>query len=140
MSLRVWIEKFMLIIHIKIVDENSLARRIYEEQRVQKWPGLAFETETFCEILDIKDCNVTQLSKTVYRQILVKACHKRNEMNLREKAQGKCERINTEPYGKKSYICEKNIHQVRQLYRSRFGLQPFAGNSKDKRFAKTKWL
>ena len=62
-------------------------------------------------------------------------------MNLREKAHGKCERINTETYGKKSYLHDKNIHQVRQLYRTRFGLQPFAGNySKDKRFAKTQWL
>ena len=60
---------------------------------------------------------------------------------LREKAQGKCVRINTETYGKKTYIGNNNIHQVRQLFRSRFGLQPFAGNySKDKRFAKTQWL
>ena len=64
---------------------------------VQKWPGLA---ATFCQILDIEDCNVTQLSKAVYRQVLVKSCHKRNEVNLRVKAQGKCTRINSEPYGK----------------------------------------
>ena len=49
--------------------------------------------------------------------------------------------INTEPYGKKSNTSDQNIHQVRQLYRSRFQLQLFAGNySNDKRFAKTHWL
>ena len=141
MSLRVWIEKIMLIFHIRSMDIKTLARRIYEEQKVQKWPGLAYETAAFCQILDIEDCNITQQSKTVYRQIVVKACHKQNELMLREKAQGKCDRINTETYGKKTYIGNNNIHQVRQLFRSRFGLQPFAGNySKDKRFAKTQWL
>ena len=33
------------------------------------------------------------------------------------------------------------MYNVRKHYRSRFGLQPFAGNySKDKRFAKSSWL
>ena len=79
MSLRVWIEKIMLVIHIKSMDTNTLARRIYEEQKSQKWPGLANETATYCQLLDIEDCNVTQLSKTVYRKILVKSCHKKTK-------------------------------------------------------------
>ena len=55
--------------------------------------------------------------------------------------QGKCERINSEEYGKKEYISSKDILSVRQHYRTRFGLQNFAGNySHDNRFAKTSWL
>ena len=141
MSLRVWIEKIMLIIHIRNMDIDTLARRVYEEQKVQKWPGLATETASFCQILGIEDCNLTKLSKALYRQILVKACHSKNEQNLRSKATGKCVRIKEEKYGQKSYIQQKNIHMVREQYRTRWGLLPFAGNySKDKRFAKTSWL
>ena len=55
--------------------------------------------------------------------------------------QGKCERINSEEYGKKDYISTKDIASVRQQYRTRFGLQNLAGNySNDHRFAKTNWL
>ena len=44
-------------------------------------------------------------------------------------------------YGKKEHISLKNIYNVRKQYRSRFGLESFAGNySPDKRFAKTSWL
>ena len=53
-------------------------------------------------------------------------------------ARGKCERICTEEYGRKEYLNRKNILDVRKHYRTRFGLNAFAGNyRKDKRFAKT---
>ena len=73
--------------------------------------------------------------------MLDNACHVNNEQLMRNQAKGKCQRILHEKYGKKEYIGHKNIHEVRQHYRSRFGLQPLAGNySKDKRFARTNWL
>ena len=78
MSLRVWIEKIMLIIHIRNMDNNTLARRIYEEQKIQKLPGLATETASFCQILGIEDCNISTMSKALCRKVLVKACHKKN--------------------------------------------------------------
>ena len=141
MSLRVWVEKIMLIIHIRSMDEGSLARRVYEEQKNQNWPGLASETTLFCQELNIEDCNVTNKTKTLYRKTVVQACHKKNEENLRKQAKGKCSRIADECYGKKDYIQNKNIHQVRQQYRTRFGLLPLAGNySNDNRFSKTSWL
>ena len=59
------------------------------------------------------------------------------------KADGKqkCERIPEETYGKKRYISSSFIHEVRQMYKTRFGMQPFAGNfSHDRRFAQTEWL
>ena len=60
---------------------------------------------------------------------------------MRLLAIGKCERINSEEYGKKDYISSKDIQRVRQHYQTRFGLQNFAGNySNDNRFAKTSWL
>ena len=46
-----------------------------------------------------------------------------------------------EDYGKKEYISSTNIKTVREQYRTRFGLLPFAGNySHDRRFASTNWL
>ena len=46
-----------------------------------------------------------------------------------------------EDYGKKAYMDENKIEDVRFRFKSRVGLLPFAGNfSKDKRFAKSNWL
>ena len=60
---------------------------------------------------------------------------------MRLLAQGKCERINGEEYGEKNYISTKDIASVRQQYRTRFGLQNFAGkHSNDNQFTKTNWL
>ena len=70
------------------------------------------------------------------------ACHRSNEKCLRSLAKGKCERIGIEEYGRKEYFRSKNIQNVRQQYRTRFGLLPFGGNySHDKkRFASSNWL
>ena len=60
---------------------------------------------------------------------------------MRSQAKGKCERIGHEEYGRKQYILSKNISSVRKQFRTRFGLQFFAGNySHDKRFQKSDWL
>ena len=49
-------------------------------------------------------------------------------------AVGKCERISREEYDRK----EGSIFDIRQQYRSRFGLTDFAGNYRnDKRYLKT---
>ena len=98
-------------------------------------PGLASETADICRNLNIQDCNSTKLNRQEFRKILLSACHTKNEELLRLSARGKCERINREQYGKKEYIGKKNIFHVRLQYRSRFGMQDFAGNySHDRRF------
>ena len=63
MGLRVKIEKFMIILHFRSLDENTLARRDYEEQRRKNWPWSAAETEIICQELQIEEFNITTLSK-----------------------------------------------------------------------------
>lgn len=133
----------MLAFHIRTLDKNSLARKVYDEQKQNKWPGLVDETKQICEKLDIESVHTTKLSKSVYRKIVTRACHKENEKRLRKQTEGKpkCERIQKETYGKKEYLKNKNIYSARQMYRTRFGMQPFAGNySHDRRFARSEWL
>jgi hypothetical protein len=143
MGLRVWLEKVMMIVHIRSLEEDALARTFHKEQVAMAWPGLAKETKLICQELDIEDCNITSRSKSEYRQIVLEACHRKNKTKLLGLAEGKikCERIMKEEYHKKDYISKKLICEVRQQYKSRYGLLPFAGNfSKDKRFAKSDWM
>ena len=132
----------MMIIHIRDLDKDSLANKVYEEQKANKWPGLAQETKAICEKLGIEDCNITSLSKGDYRKLVTAACHKKNEEIIRNEAsEKKCQRIRDEEYGKKDYIYSQTISDTRKWYRTRYFLQLFAGNfSHDKKYAKSDWL
>ena len=96
MSLRIKIEKIMLVLHIRGLSPKSLANKIYEEQIVQNWPGLAMETKQICEELELEDCNTTLQERRAYKILLMAACHRSNERCLRLMAKGKCERISIE--------------------------------------------
>ena len=131
----------MLVIYLRNLEDNTLARRVYEEQKLKGWPGLAAETVLICQYLGIEDCNQTSQNKEDYKRTLIQACHLRNEERLRTQGEGKCARFGQETYGRKEYLQKKNIFHVRQQFRARFGLQPFAGNySHDRRFAGSQWL
>ena len=60
---RVWREKAMMVLHLRSLEKDTLAYRVYKEQYDKEWPGLAKETKIICEKLGIEDCNTTCLSK-----------------------------------------------------------------------------
>ena len=68
----------MLVSYIRNLEENSFARRIYEEQIKHNWPGLAKEARIICEELNIEDVNITKEGKMIYRKIVLSACHQKN--------------------------------------------------------------
>ena len=96
----------MLILHIRNLDQSAIARKVYEEQKRENWPGLAKETQEICEELKIENVNITSQNKKTYRKIVTEACHKLNEERLRNDAgnKEKCQRIMKEPYGRKKYF------------------------------------
>jgi hypothetical protein len=145
-SLRIWVEKIMLVHHIRSLGKETIARQVYEEQKYQKWPGLAKETALICAELGIEDVNeadIFQVSTKDYRKSVVEKCRAKDESCLRNMAEGKqkCARIMREGYGKKRYISSETLHSVRQHFYSRVQMQPFGGNySKDRRFIKSDWM
>ena len=142
MKLRIWKEKLMMILHLRSLKESSLANKVYKEQVAKGWPGLAEETKEICKQLGVEDCNNTTMSKKEYKKLIVDAINKKDEELIKEQANGKrkCTRIFNEQYGRKSYFTEQTVSQTKNWFRSRFGLQMFAGNySSDQRFAKTNW-
>ena len=49
--------------------------------------------------------------------------------------------LNNLKYGKKKYISDSKIHHVREMYKARYKMMPFAGNyRRDRRVARTEWL
>ena len=47
MSLRVGREKAMMVLHLRSLDKETLAFRIYKEKHDKDWPGLARESKLF---------------------------------------------------------------------------------------------
>jgi hypothetical protein len=147
MQLRVWKKKLLLVLHLRGLGEGTLAGRVYREQVAKGWPGLAKEAKVICQKLGIEDCNTANLTTTLdkihYKKLVKEAVIKKNESILRGLAEGKrkCLKIMNGKYGKKNYISESLIGDVRKWYRTRVGLLPFAGNySHDRRFARTEWM
>ena len=107
------------------------------------WPGLAKECKEICEELKIEDINTTNMVKSAYKRLIQSAIRARDEVLIREQAgdKMKCKEIMKENYGKKAYLDNKKIEDVRFRFRSRVGLLPFAGNfSNDRKYAKSNWL
>ena len=132
-----------MLVHIRSLDENILAKKIYNEQRKEGWPGLAKETKEICEELGILDCNTTNMSKREYKDLVNAALLMKDEEYLRKEAEGKrkCLKIMEERYGKKKYISNNKIADVRRIFKARVGMTEFADNfAKDKRFMRTNWL
>ena len=143
MKLRIWKEKLMMVMHLRQLGEETLAKKVYTEQRNNGYPGLVKETTKICKELHIEDCNTTLMSKAEYKVLLSQLLKVKDESLIREQAKekSKCERIMREKYGKKDYISKLTIGEVRKFYRTRVGLLPFASNFKnDKRFARTNWM
>ena len=92
------------MLHIQKLDENSIAKSIYEEQKLKQWPGLASERKNICTVLKIPDCNETRIEKSEYILIVREAINRKNESMLRLLAVGKCQQIVGEDYGKKQYL------------------------------------
>ena len=115
MGFRVWREKLLLMLHITRLDEDTLAHKIYKEQKDNAWPGLAKETENICEQLGIESVHTTRLDAQQFRKLVTEACHILNEKRLRKKAEGstKAKRIEMELYSKKEYLQKKRIQNVR---------------------------
>ena len=143
MKLRIWVEKVMLVRHLRSLDEGSLARCVYEEQMLRQWPGLAKEAAAICQELGVENCNesnMSEMSNKLYRRMLLQRCKEKDELILRQMAEGKskCARIMTESYGRKPYLSLQVLSKVRQTFYTRVRMQPFAGNFPgDKRFSKT---
>ena len=104
---------------------------------------MAKEAKEICEELNIEDVNSSTMTKSEFKRLMKGALDTRNETMMKEQATNKlkCRIIMQDDYGKKEYMNEKKIEEVRLMFKTRVGLLPFAGNfSHDKSFSKSNWL
>ena len=121
MRLRIWKKKCMLVHHIRGLGNETLAKKVYEEQRRNNWPGLAVEVTKICSELDIEDLNDTNMSKKRVKDLVDKACNLKDEQDMKAGMEGmtKLELLRLEDCKLKSYMRQKSLKDVRDTFRTR---------------------
>ena len=143
MARRIWREKLCLCLHVARLDEDTLANKIWKEQQLYNWPGLAKECKEIAEQLGVENVNDTNLSASLYRKTVTEACHSYDADMLKEdmKDKVKCAKILSDGYGRKEYVAKSLPGEVREFFSTRVSMLPLAGNfSRDNRFRRTGWL
>ena len=143
MARRIWREKLCLCLHVARLDEDTLANKIWKEQQLYNWPGLAKECKEIAEQLGVENVNDTNLSASLYRKTVTEACHSYDADMLKEdmKDKVKCAQILSDGYGRKEYVAKSLPGEVREFFSTRVSMLPLAGNfSRDNRFRRTGWL
>ena len=111
MKYRIWIEKVMLVLHIRKLPQASLANQVYREQLSNKWPGLAKEASVICDALEVESVHDTDMTKNGFKKILKESCLERDEKEMREKmaSMSKCEAIRRDEFKIQEYMKSNSL-------------------------------
>ena len=124
MDNRVKEKKLNLLVHVKNLENSSLAKQIYDEQCKQEWPGLVKECKEICDQWKIMDVTrVWQKEPTVkeWKRKIKAAVEEANESELRDSmgVYEKLEDVIYEDYELKPYIQSMNLYDARMMFRVR---------------------
>ena len=143
MARRIWREKLCLSLHVARLGEDTLANKVWKEQQLYNWPGLAKESKEIAEKLGVEDVDETLLTASQYRKTVTEACESYDARLLKEDMMDKikCAKIVSEEYGRKEYVARLVPGEVRDYFATRVSMIALAGNfSRDNRFRRTGWL
>ena len=134
MKYRIWVEKAMMILHLRVLDEESLASRIWTEQRNWGWPGLTREVSSICKALNIPDMNEIDFEvseKKQIRKMVSEACREKDEIDMKSKMGSKCEEMKDQDCRIKPYLKELNLYEARELFKIKSHMIKLRGNYKN---------
>ena len=113
---RIWAEKVKMVMALKDMDDDFLAKKVYEEQIKQGWKGLAEEVTNICSELGIADANLVKVSKGQVNM----AVREHHKEELKKEMKKKIEDLVDDETGYvKEYMLVNNIEQSRMLFRIR---------------------
>ena len=117
MQVRINKSKLSLLHHIKNLDNSSLAKQIFDEQKNGGWPGLVAEGVQISRDWNIPDISEPdiQISKLEWKNVVKKEAKNQNSKLLSDmiKKSSKLEEIKDEEYCEKKYLTEMNMHDAR---------------------------
>jgi hypothetical protein len=118
MKWRIWEAKILMINRIYKQEQGTLARKVYEEQLCQGWPGLAREVSEICQKVGLPDVNTNVVSKEKITEAVFYNHYK--DMKEELKKFSKLDKIKHENYTKeKDYINDRSVDRSRKTFRMR---------------------
>ena len=131
---RIWVEKTMMILHLRGLEESSMASRIWKEQRTWGWPGLCREVTEICEALEVMDTNDMEFEekeKKHIRKTITRACREKDEKELKANMGKKCEGMKDEDCEIKPYLKDLTLYEARELFKIKTNMNKIRGNYKN---------
>ena len=129
---RIWNEKCQLLLRIKMLDENALAKQVYRQAEENKWPGLGSEVREICKQIQIQDINKYSISKQEIQKAIYQA-HYKAMMVLFENSKKLKDIKNDNFEGMQSYFNDKNLKNSRMKFKIRSKMvENIPGNFKNR--------
>ena len=134
MALRVKKEKVMMVKHVRELEDDSLARQMYEEQVKNSWPGLAKEAEEICKELYVENVNETKKGKIEYHKELKDAVRMIDELNMKkemgneDRGMKKMKVLRKDDCSLKEYMRTGTLYSARRTWEVRSYMLRVAGN------------
>ena len=126
------IAKLSLLFHIRNMEEETLAKQVYNHQLLYGWPGLVREGIKLCEELGIPDVTKVKASDKEFKWMIKKACMLKDqeELKLDMSSKEKLHLLKEEDCKQKPYISEMSLPDVRILFRHKTRMTKSAENYK----------
>ena len=106
----------MLVKHVRELDEDSLARLMYEEQVKNDWPGLAREATAICKELVIEDVNETKQGIKEFSKVVKEAVRAMNEIQIKKEMGDEVDRMKKMKTMRKCSVSMKEYMRTGTLY------------------------
>jgi hypothetical protein len=130
---QIMIAKVSLVFHIRNMNDEALAKKIYIHQLKYGWPGLVRESIKICEELGIPDVTVVKATAKELKIMVKEACRIKDEKELKERINNmeKLELVKKEDTRRKKYIETMTLSESRIMFQYRTRTIKNAGNYKN---------
>lgn len=119
MQWRVWQEKLMLVLAIRQLGDDTLARQVFDQQVAEGWPGLAEEATDICSKIGLPDICLEEVDKKEVKEAIYYHHYAalRKELGNKEKCKElmKCDLRKPQPYLATSCLAEARMGARVQL-------------------------
>ena len=135
-----------MVKHVRELEDDSLAKQMYEEQVKNSWPGLAKEAEEICKELYIENVNETKKGKIEYHKEVKDAVRMIDELNMKKEmgdedtGMKKMKVMRKADCSLKEYMRTGTLYSARRTWEVRSYMLRVAGNYPGhKRYIATGW-
>ena len=133
-KMRIIKNKLIFVKYLSLLNEESLATKVFTEQKLNRWPGLVAESVTYGRDFGLSPFDERQ-SLIQFKYEVKKKLSEANGDLLKAKIikLKKLECMKMEEYGRKDYLSNLRLDEVRTLFRKRTMMLDFKDNFRNRK-------